>query len=114
MNDDFMKKLSVIMEDSEFRNFFNEYFNNWDDIKAILMIMKMYQLIKYKHNKPEEKPLQQITEYASDIDHTEIVTQRLIYNKLKNPDEVIKTLRTMMNNKDTRKKMVDAMESFMK
>jgi len=43
-----LKMISNIMSDQTFRNLFDEHFNNWDDVKAILMIMKVYQLIDVK------------------------------------------------------------------
>jgi len=41
----FMNRMGLLMEDPEFRSFFDEYFNNIDDIKAIIMLMQGYRMI---------------------------------------------------------------------
>jgi len=43
-----LNMISSIMSNTTFREIFDEHFNSWDDIKAILMIMKVYQLIEFK------------------------------------------------------------------
>ena len=51
-----LNMISNIMSDKTFRQIFDEHFNSWDDIKAILMIMKVYQLIESKCNEKGIKP----------------------------------------------------------
>jgi len=44
MKKDFLKSMCDIMnEQNTFSQFFEEYFNDWDDIIASIMLMKAYQ-----------------------------------------------------------------------
>ena len=36
----FFVKMGEIMSDPEFRKFFDENFNNWNDVKTVIMFMK--------------------------------------------------------------------------
>ena len=40
---DFLNSVADVMEDSQFRDFFNVYFNDWDEIVATIMLLKAYQ-----------------------------------------------------------------------
>jgi hypothetical protein len=40
-----MHDLAVVMENEQFKQFFDEHFKTWDDVKTIIMFMKVYQLI---------------------------------------------------------------------
>lgn len=53
---DFLTELSNVMEDKVFSTFFDEYFTNWDDIVASIMLMKAYQALskKYSDLEPNE------------------------------------------------------------
>lgn len=42
---DTYKSIANLMEHPEFRKFFDKHFSNWDDIKTILMFLKLYQEI---------------------------------------------------------------------
>ena len=44
--DTFLGKLGDVMEDPNFRSFFDENFGTWDDCKAVLMVMKGYQVLR--------------------------------------------------------------------
>lgn len=41
-----MRTISDVMEDRNFRKLFDENFNDWNDIKSVVMLMKTYQLIE--------------------------------------------------------------------
>ena len=41
-----MRAICDIMEDRKFRKLFDENFNDWNDIKSVVMLMKTYQLIE--------------------------------------------------------------------
>ena len=41
----FFKDLINIMNNSEFKQFYNKYFNDWSDIQAMVFFMKLYCLI---------------------------------------------------------------------
>lgn len=43
---DTYKSIANVMEHPEFRTFFNKNFSDWDDVKTILMFLKLYQEIE--------------------------------------------------------------------
>lgn len=57
MKKDFLKSMCKIMNDNTFSNFFDEYFNDWDDIIASIMLMKAYQAMskKYQYLQPKDR-----------------------------------------------------------
>ena len=52
----FLLELSNLMNNIEFRLFFDKYFNDWDEIKAVLMFMKTYQFINDEYKKNFDTP----------------------------------------------------------
>jgi hypothetical protein len=38
-----MKNIANVMENPEFAKFFDTYFQDWNDVKSIVMLMKVYQ-----------------------------------------------------------------------
>ena len=53
---DFINSVADVMEDSTFRDFFDVYFNDWDEIVATIMLLKAYQqLSKFEGVTKEEK-----------------------------------------------------------
>ena len=85
----FIHHLEQIMTDPTFRCFFDEYFKTWGDTKATLMLMKAYIMIEEETKK--------------------------IYGKDQNFDSSIvsEILRNVLKNSETRKYLVESMESFM-
>lgn len=53
-----MKTLADIMENTDFKKLLYNNFNNWDDIKTIIMLMKTYQLIEM--NNPDINKFQKL------------------------------------------------------
>lgn len=43
---DFFKDFTNLMRNSEFRNFYNQYFKDWSDIQTMIFYMKMYSTIE--------------------------------------------------------------------
>ena len=43
MQKDFLEAVGDVMEDSVFKEFFDTYFNDWDEIVATVMLLKAYQ-----------------------------------------------------------------------
>lgn len=84
--DNFMDKLAKLMDDKEFREFFNTYFNNWDDIKPVLMIMKTYAYIDDQY----------YLEYGGRLQSDQITT----------------IIKEMMKDHNYRKIMVDSINDF--
>ena len=56
----FFQDFTSLMRNLEFRNFYNEYFNDWSDIQTMIFYMKMYStieeiyFIKYHENISDE------------------------------------------------------------
>lgn len=84
---DFIHHLETIMTDSTFRSFFDEYFKTWGDTKATIMVMKAYLMIEEETKKLEK----------------EIA-----------PAQISQILREILINSETRKYLVESMETFMK
>ena len=42
-NKDFLQCVGDVMDDDVFKEFFETYFNNWDDVISAVMLMKAYQ-----------------------------------------------------------------------
>jgi len=60
-NNEVMRLISDVMSDTNFRELFDKNFNTWDDVKAILMIMKLYQNIEIEHIKNKGVPPDKMT-----------------------------------------------------
>ena len=48
-NNDFFNDLSKLMENDEFKVFFEKYFTNWVEIKSNIIFMKLYDEIKNRY-----------------------------------------------------------------
>ena len=49
MKKDFLQSMCSIMNEKVFSEFFENYFNDWDDIIASIMLMKAYQAMCKKY-----------------------------------------------------------------
>lgn len=87
-NRDFFEELATVMSNEEFRKFFTEYFGSWDDIKAIMMIMKTYEYID--------------SEY-----------QERTGGKMMEPSKIADVMRAIMKKHEFRKIMVEGVNEFM-
>lgn len=89
-NNDFFRDLSNIMENDEFNTFFKKYLNDWVDVKAIIVYMKLYSEFKEKYKKLNNE----------DLDKEVVV---FILKKIMNDKELrefsIKTIREKYDNK---------------
>lgn len=65
------RRLANVMEHPEFREFFDEYMQDWDTAKTIIMFMKIYEGIE-KHSKIELTPFQKISIVKDVIDDGEM------------------------------------------
>lgn len=65
-----LRKLANIMEHPEFRDFYNEYMQDWDKLKLVIMFMKIYEAIE-KHSKIELTPYQKVSILKEMIDNKE-------------------------------------------
>jgi hypothetical protein len=43
---DFFQDFTSLMRNSEFRNFYNQYFKDWSDIQTMIFYMKMYSTVE--------------------------------------------------------------------
>ena len=48
VNNKFFQFIDIMMNDPKMRNFFDEFFSDWDEIKTTIMVMKAYQIIDNK------------------------------------------------------------------
>jgi hypothetical protein len=46
---DFLKNLNIIMENNDFRVFYENYFKDFSDIKVVILYMKLYETIKKEY-----------------------------------------------------------------
>ena len=54
------RRLATIMEHPEFREFYNEYLKDWENVKSIVMFMKLYEAIE-SHSKVPLTPFQKLS-----------------------------------------------------
>jgi hypothetical protein len=48
VNNRFFQFIDTMMNDTKMREFFDEFFGDWDEIKTTIMVMKAYQVIDHK------------------------------------------------------------------
>lgn len=65
------QRLAHIMEHPEFRTFFEEYMQDWESAKTIIMFMKIYEAVE-KHSKVQLTPYQKIAVVKDVIDDREL------------------------------------------
>ena len=46
---DFFNRLDTVMNDNNFRSFYNTYFKDFTDIKVVLLYMKLYETIQIEY-----------------------------------------------------------------
>jgi predicted nucleic-acid-binding Zn-ribbon protein len=56
-NNDFFQDLCVLMENEEFKRFFDKHMNNWIDIKCSVTYMHLYNQFKSRYNEINDKEL---------------------------------------------------------
>lgn len=85
---DFLVKVGYLMDNVEFRDFFDDNFGTWSDIEAAIMMMKIYRFV-------QEEYLRQTGKQVDRENGTKIV-------------------RSLFMNVECRKIMIEEMNSFMK
>lgn len=53
----FLRDLTSLMENEEFKNFFDKYMNNWISVKSSIMYMKLYSEFKEKYKELNDDEL---------------------------------------------------------
>ena len=86
-NTNFMGKMAKIMSNPEFKSFFTEYFSDWSDVRAAIMLMKTYAFI--------------------DEEYTKQMGEKL------NSEEILEVIKKMMMQSECRKLIVEEMNNFM-
>jgi len=56
-NNDFFQDLCVLMENEEFKRFFDKHMNNWIDIKCSVIYMHLFNQFKSRYNEINDKEL---------------------------------------------------------
>ena len=82
----FMEKMAQVMSNPEFCEFFNEYFKDWSDTKASLMMMKTYAFV-------DEQYINQTGQKLSS-------------------EEIMIIVKKMVMNSDYRQLLVNEMDNF--
>lgn len=54
-NGEALQMMGKIMENQEFRDFFRNHFNNWNDITILIMCMKLYDMVDQFYLKKDQK-----------------------------------------------------------
>ena len=92
----FFYDLEKIMQNNEFSTFYNTYFKNFNDIKTVLMYMKLYETIEkeysIRYNKPIEKEI--LAKMMKEI-MTNTPTRKQIlksFNEFSDPENIAKNI----------------------
>ena len=82
----FFSKLIALMKNNEFRDFYNTYFTDWNEIQSMVFFMKLYSTIEYEY--------------------------RERFNENINDNEMSLILTSVMNNNVTRRYALDLFQEF--
>jgi len=82
-----LQMMGKIMENDEFRSFFRDHFNNWNDITILIMCMKLYDMVDQFYIKKNQKL---------------------------ESEEIVEVVKNAIKNTDIRKVLVDNMMNFTK
>lgn len=83
------RRLANVMEHPEFRDFYNQYMQDWESVKMIMMFMKIYEAVE-KHSKVELTPFQKISVVKEVIEDGEL-RQKVcqgIFDWIKTPKDI--------------------------
>ena len=81
----FLLELSNLMNNIEFRAFFDSYFENWDDIKTVIMFMKTYEMIDNEYSRKfgcKIDPIKMskiLKEMMSKSDYRSMIVNKMVY-----------------------------------
>ena len=84
------------MKNDEFSSFYNTYFKNFNDIKTVLMYMKLYETIEKeyltRYNKPIEKEI--LAKMMKEIMTNTRARKQIIksFNEFADPNNTIKNI----------------------
>ena len=53
----FFRDLCSIMKNKEFKSFYNEYFQSWNDVECMIFYMKLYNTVEYEFNERYHTPI---------------------------------------------------------
>ncbi len=53
----FFGKLVALMNNTEFREFYNSYFTDWNEIQSMVFFMKLYSTIEYEYQDRFNQPI---------------------------------------------------------
>jgi hypothetical protein len=83
---DFFRELNSIMNNNEFRIFYNKYFNDFSDIKVMVLYMKLYETIQKEYK---------------DKNGNDIENEMLVF-----------IMKELMNDNSTRKSILNSFQSY--
>ncbi len=103
-NNEFLKDLSNLMENEEFKTFYNKHMTNWIDIKCTAIYMRLYTEFKIKYK--------QIADMELDKHIIVFLLRKIMIDKELRPFS-IKTIEKMQNKKWNSKKFWREFEKYM-
>ena len=103
-NNEFLKDLSNLMENEEFKTFYNKHMTNWIDIKCTAIYMRLYTEFKTKYK--------QIADMELDKHIIVFLLRKIMIDKELRPFS-IKTIEKMQNKKWNSKKFWREFEKYM-
>jgi hypothetical protein len=103
-NNEFLKDLSNLMENEEFKTFYNKHMTNWMDIKCTAIYMRLYTEFKTKYK--------QIADMELDKHIIVFLLRKIMIDKELRPFS-IKTIEKMQNKKWNSKKFWREFEKYM-
>ena len=103
-NNEFLKDLSNLMENEEFKTFYNKHMTNWMDIKCTAIYMRLYSEFKTKYK--------QIADMELDKHIIVFLLRKIMIDKELRPFS-IKTIEKMQNKKWNSKKFWREFEKYM-
>ena len=94
VNNKFFQFIDIMMNDPNMREFFDEFFGDWDEIKTTIMVMKAYQVIDHKIKQLEYE--------------TKQIMSPVIRRKM-----MIGIIKEMLTTSECRQELVNNMNEFM-
>ena len=103
-NNEFLKDLSNLMENEEFKTFYNKHMTTWIDIKCTAIYMRLYSEFKTKYK--------QIAEMELDKHITVFILRKIMTDKELRPFS-IQTIEKMQEKKWRSKEFWSEFEKYM-
>ena len=73
----FFGKLDALMKNKEFREFYNTYFTDWNEIQSMVFFMKLYSTIEYEYQERFNQTIseKEMTNMLADVMQNSVTRQ---------------------------------------